>query len=270
MLPCSASLRHMEPSVASSQPCLCQESFQPSFAAPAADCTSFCGEKPSGQHRQVQLTRFHGCLNWSQEEHLSVRLSLNSLPAMSSLSSISSCGACVVLAGAETSFARPVRKSGLPIQRFSTSKQPSFLYGFCHISMSEELDCHDFFFHAANFMPNSQSRNESCFCWEVGVAHSHHNTKPCCALSQESFQPSHITAAAHCTSGCGEWCQQLSFASPSSLASSERWTSMTGGGGICCSDLSESCHPFHPVRHKARTSRASHLPPLPGPRRFLA
>ena len=209
MLPCSASLRHMEPSVASSQPCLCQESFQPSFAAPAADCTSFCGEKPSGQHRQVQLTRFHGCLNWSQEEHLSVRLSLNSLPAMSSLSSISSCGACVVLAGAETSFARPVRKSGLPIQRFSTSKQPSFLYGFCHISMSEELDCHDFFFHAANFMPNSQSRNESCFCWEVGVAHSHHNTKPCCALSQESFQPSHITAAAHCTSGCGEWCQQL-------------------------------------------------------------
>ena len=136
--------------------------------------------------------------------------------------------------------------------------------------MSEELDCHDFFFHAVNFMPNSQSRNESCFCWEVGVAHSHHNTKPCCALSQESFQPSHITAAAHCTSGCGEWCQQLSFASPSSLASSERWKSMTGGGGICCSDLSESCHPFHPVRHKARTSRASHLPPLPGPRRFLA
>ena len=100
--------------------------------------------------------------------------------------------------------------------------------------------------------PNSQSRNRSFFCSEVGVANSHHNTKPCCTLSQESLQPSHITAAAYCTSCCQERYQQLPFAAHSSLASSERWKSMTGGS-ICCSHLAASRHPFHLARHKEST-----------------
>ena len=150
---------------------------------------------------------------------------------------------------------------------------------FCMISvlsMSVAYPCRGarlprFFFQALNLHAPTVSPGISMFsCWEVGVAQSHHNTKPCCALSQESFQPSHITAAAHCTSCCGEWDQQLSFAAPSSLASSEPGKSMTGSGGICCSNLAVSCHPFHPARRTARTSRASHLPPLPGPHRFLA
>ena len=106
----------------SSQPCLCQEPFQPDFAAPAADCTSFCGS--GGAQKNILVSNFHFiiCRSWVPFRP--------SHPA---------CMCCLV-ADAETGFARPVRTCRIPIQPLSTSNWLSF-FGmisayFCHISMS--------------------------------------------------------------------------------------------------------------------------------------